>query len=156
MAREVSAQRGQTSAGLGGEALGATLLAVLLALFVGGLLARFAGRGAMQKINGYHAPAFGLRADRDGGRELQEALRADEVGLELRAERVAAPAYAVNLGSAARKQGVVDRDTDGFGIGDKLGDLLAYAGEQGRGGDAMLRGQAVGGRPILKLLPAGG
>src|SRR5579872_797922 len=154
--RKVGTQRRQSGAGLDGETLRAAILAIVLTLLVGGLLAGFGGGGAVQEIDGNHAYNFRLGRQGQGERELQEALSANEIGMELGAERIAAPAHAVDFGAAARKQGVVDRQADGVRVRDQRRGMVQDAAEQGVGVNAIALEEAIGGRPILELLTTSG
>ena len=110
----------------------------------------------MQKVDGDHAHGLVVFSGGHGEGELDKALRADEVGLEPGAQRIAAPGDAVDVGSAAGKQRIVEGDTQGLGFGHQRGGALAHAGKQSLGLEALLGKQAVGGRPVFELLTAGG
>ncbi len=100
--------------------------------------------------------AEGSVGEGNGGGQLQEALRAYEVGLEGRTERIAAPGDAGNGEAGFAEQGIVDGDGQGRVWGQFGEDGAADDGEQVLGGEAVLTEDPVGGGPVLKLAPGGG
>ena len=65
----------------------------------------------MQKSDRHHTML--ASRERHIGGELQHALGAHKVGLEVRAERIAAPGDAGNAESGFAEQGIVNGDTEG-------------------------------------------
>ena len=51
---------------------------------------------------------------RHGRRNLQAALAADEVGLEVRTERISAPGNPGGMQTGAAQEGIVDHGAEGF------------------------------------------
>jgi hypothetical protein len=134
--------------GFAGQAIG--FLVVL-----GGVLARFGGRGDVGEIDGDGAGGTRCVAGRKGGRELQDSLGAHEVGLEFRAEGIATPGDARDFGAGLGQQRVIHGHAQGP-IRRQLSEQVATDdGESGGGVEALLGEQAVGGRPVLELPAAG-
>jgi hypothetical protein len=107
----------------------------------------------MQKRDRHHAVA--VVGQRNRGGQLQYALSADEIGLEVGAEGVAAPGHAWNAKAGFAEQRIVDSHTEGR-LGRQLGqDPATHNGKYLGHGKAVAREQTVGGRPVLELLPAG-
>ena len=89
-----------------GEARQASGFAIRRPFLVGSFGRRSGGRGRVKESDGNHAVISVGKGDVGG--ELQEALRANEVGLEVGAERVAAPGDARNASAALAQERVVD------------------------------------------------
>ena len=107
----------------------------------------------MQKCDRHHAVPVVGQGDRGG--QLQYALSPDEIGLEVRAEGVAAPGHSRNAKAGLAEQRIVDSHTEGR-LGRQLGQDPATDNREDLGdGEAVTAEQTVGGRPILELLPAG-
>jgi len=89
------------------------------------------------------------------GGELHEALSADEVGVEGRAARVAAPADAGSFEAAAMNESVVHGDDEGSVGGEGGESALADGGEQVCGLEAGAGEEAIGGGPVETGLAGG-
>ena len=90
------------------------------------------------------------------GRELQDALSPHEVGLEVRAKRIAAPADARDADAGLAEERVINGDTEGSLRGELLQHGATDDGEDLLDGEASLGEEPVIGRPIVELLSAGG
>jgi|SRR6266566_3240465 len=86
----------------------------------------------------------------------RKALGAHQVGLEARPQRIAAPGHAGSVETGAAQQGVVEDRAKRRASGQFAGDGATDYGKDFRRGNALLREQAIGGGPILKLGSAGG
>jgi hypothetical protein len=103
--------------------------------------------------DGHHAVISSGNGDVGG--ELQKALSPDEVGLEVGAERVAAPGDARYVNAALTQEGVVDGNAK-RGLRGQLseGGTPEY-GEEGFDGEPILGEEAIVGGPIEEFLTAG-
>ena len=124
-------------------------------MFFGGGFGRgLDGRRCVDKTDWRHA-ALSVWKGGIGGK-LQDALRPHEVGLEVRAKRIAAPADAGDTDAGLAEERVIDGHTEG-----RLGRELLQHGaandrEDLRDGEARLGEEPVIGRPIVELLSRGG
>lgn len=133
---------------------GGTGLDSIQFLFAGGRFPRrFRRRGGMAKSDGNHAaPALGKRESQRG---LEETLGAHEIGLEARAEGIAAPGDAGGVQAGAAQQGVI-QDRAHRGTGRELRNRGAAGdGEERLDGKAWAREEAVTGGPVVELRAAG-
>jgi hypothetical protein len=108
------------------------------------------------EIEGDHPHGVGVLLAGHGGRDLQIALGADEIGVELGAERVTAPSDTVGVSAGAAQQGIVDGQAKGLGRREQDLDGMMDVIEESVGGDAVVREQAVSSGPIQELLAASG
>jgi len=118
------------------------------------LRGRFDGRGRVRERNRNHA----MVARRKGqvGGELQGALGTDEIGLEARAEGIAAPGDSGNADAGFAEEGVVDGNGKRSLRRQLLHHGVADDGEDLGGRQPMLREDSIIRRPILEFLPTGG
>ena len=105
--------------------------------------------GSMEERDGNHAE--GAIIGRHRGGDLKETLGADEVGLETRAERIAAPGDARSMETGATQECVIDDGAKGGVRGEMVEDPPADNGEDVDNGDALLREEPIGGGPIVEL-----
>jgi len=129
------------------------LAAVLGEGFRGSVASRFNWGGGMEKGDGDQAEAFGQ--GHHGG-ELQHALSANEVGVELGAEGIAAVGDTRDVGAGFGEQGVIQRDAQGRAGRQLIDDRAADDGKEVVDGDTVLGEDAIVGGPILKLHTGGG
>jgi hypothetical protein len=108
----------------------------------------------MKESDGNHAVVSGGQGDVGG--ELQEALRANEVGLEMGAERIAAPGDARDANAALAQERVVDGHAERSLRGQMRENRTPNYGEEGCDGEPLLGEETIGGGPIEELLTAGG
>jgi hypothetical protein len=94
--------------------------------------------------------------ERQIGRELQEALAADEVGLEVRAEGIATPSDAGNANAGFAEERIVNGDGEGSLRGKPLEQGATNHGEERVSGEAVTGEEAIVGGPIVELLTASG
>lgn len=129
------------------------LLLVALQFLGRGLAGRFGGQHRMLKIDGDHArPALVIGQRR---RNLQDALPAHKVHLKGRTQRIAQIAHAMNLAAGLAQQGIIHRRDQRLGfvqvaihnLAHQFKDLLVF--------EALLRIEAIVGRPILLLAVLG-
>lgn len=85
------------------------------------------------------------------GRELEEALGANEVGLEARTKWIAAPGDTGNMETGTAEEGVIDDCAKGGAGRQLLDDSAADDGKDVGNGNALLGEESVGGAPIQKL-----
>jgi len=137
-----------------GQAVASAGLAVLGPLRRGRLGGGFGGSRSLLETDGHEAG--GVIGERDDGGELQYALSANEVGLEVRAEGIAAPGDTGDAESGFGQQGIIDGDDEGICRGQFGEQVSADDGEQFGGGDAVGGEEAIGGGPILELEAGGG
>jgi hypothetical protein len=104
--------------------------------------------------DGHHAVIASGKGDVGG--ELQKALSADEVGLEVGAERVAAPGHARNANAALAQESVIDGNAKRGLWGQLREGGTPDFGEKCRDGESMSREEAIVSRPIEELLTASG
>ena len=103
------------------------------------------GNGARQRQR-----LIGMLGQGDG--ELQKAAGPDEVVGKVGAQRIAPPGGAADVLAALAAQGVVHQGDDGSGGGQERKNLVLHRAPQLRGIDPLVLKQAVGRRPVLKLL----
>ena len=84
-----------------------------------------------------------------GGGDLQETLRAHQIGLEMRTERIAAPGHAGGAPSGAAQEGVIHHRTE-RGLGRELGSDRAT-----NGGEDLGKRQTVFGEELFLLTRLG-
>ena len=89
------------------------------------------------------------------GGELQGPLSADEVGLEARAEGIAAPRHAGNTDASFAQEGVIDGDRERRLRRELLHHGMTDNGEQGISGQTVTGEEAIIGGPVVKLLATG-
>ena len=89
------------------------------------------------------------------GGELQGALSADEVGLEARAEGIAAPRHAGNTDAGFAQEGVIDGDRERRLRRKLLQHGVTDHGEERISGQTVTREEAIIGGPVVKLLSTG-
>lgn len=82
---------------------------------------------------------------------LQETLCADEVSLETRAERIAAPGDARSVETGAAEKGVVKESAERFACGQLGRDRAAHDGEDISYRQAILREESIRRGPIMEL-----
>lgn len=124
-------------------------------LFFGGSFSRRPdGRGCGDKRDRHHAMLSVGKGDI--GRELQDALSPHEVGLKVRAKRIATPAHARDADAGLAEKRVIDGHTKGSLRGELLQHGATNDGEDLIDGEASLREEPVIGRPIVELLSSGG
>ena len=127
--------------------------AVIRAFLVRGFGRRPDGSGGVEEGDRHHAMA----SPREGhiGGELQYALSAHEVGLEVRAEGVAAPADSRYADAGFAEQGVINGDAKRSVAGEEIQRGMTNDGENLREGQPSSGEEAIVGRPIVELVPTG-
>src|ERR1039457_625182 len=108
----------------------------------------------MAEGDGQH-PAGAVGTDQ-GKRSLEEALGAHEIGLEMRAERIATPGNAGSAEAGAAEERIIEDGADGS-LGRKFGQHgAADDGEDGVDGKAVVGEEPVTGGPVTELRAASG
>jgi len=149
---EVLAEVEDLVGGEGAEAGAAGFGAIAGVFGDGGVAAGFGDAGGVKEGDRGHA----LFVAGQGGGELEEALSADEVGLEGRAKGVAAPGGAGRGAACAAQERVVDGYAKGGIRGQRGRDGASDDGEEGVDRQAFSREEAIGGGPVGELGTAGG
>jgi hypothetical protein len=140
--------------GTAGEARPASGFAVLSPILIRSFGGRSGGRGCVEEGDRHHAVIASGKGDVGG--ELQKALSADEVGLELGTEGVAAPGDARNADAAFAQECVVDGNAKRGLRGQVREGGTPDFGEECPDGESLLREEPIVGGPIEELLTAGG
>lgn len=108
----------------------------------------------MKEADGNHTGDAVVRSHSGG--ELNEALRADEVGLKTRAERIASPGDAGSLVAGPAQQRIIHDDAERFVSGKVSEQSAAHGRKQRTDGKALSGEESVGGRPVFKLFAGSG
>ena len=136
------------------EAGGAHGHAVLVLLVRSSFLARLGGSGSVAKGDGNDAAVAVAGGKKQ--RSLEKPLGAHEIGLKVRAERVAAPSHAGGAQAGATHQRVIEHGADGS-VGRQLAHHRAsHHGKEMGEGQTRFGKEPVTGGPVTKLPAASG
>ena len=151
---EVGAQIADLFAGALAEAGGSNLCTIWLEFGGGGLFRRLGRSGSMAKGDGQQARGAVGSGESEGG--LEEALGAHEIGLEMRAQGIAAPGDAGDAKAGAAQEGIIENGAHGS-LGRQFGQHgAADDGEDGGDRKTVVGEEPVTGGPVTELRAAGG